>query len=266
MQASYYVSATTELACQLGQRSACSSHSAAPRTHSQATSLAWASASTSADRSCSGMVAESGLTALARDWVPPSTCRCRTRHLPNADAAPANPEFLSVRLLPCWAMFLWVALRAIAAATAMLQVMPAHADELVISNTDLSVQVSGPWQHGSTGGSDYLYRGTGAGGATVFWPFPSTLGPGQYQVFANWVSGPDRATSATYWVASDGGTQAVTENQQVNGGQWQSLGTFQFELGSGDGVTLTDSSTGVVVAGAVRWVSPGNAPAPVTAA
>jgi hypothetical protein len=141
----------------------------------------------------------------------------------------------------------------------LLQAVPAsvQAAELVVSTTDLSVQISGPWKQGN----DYLFRPAGGGGATVFWPFPQSLGSGQYEVFANWVSGADRATNATYFVASSDGTQPIAENQQQNGGNWQSLGTFAFETGKGQGVTLTDSATGIVVAGAVRFATPGNAPA-----
>ena len=139
---------------------------------------------------------------------------------------------------------------AIVAAMAVLQVVPVHAAELVVSTADLSVQISGPWQPGA----NYLFRTPGSGAATVFWPFPSSLGPGQYQVFANWVSGPDRAANATYFVASSSGTQPVAENQQTNGDSWQSLGIFQFDPGKGQGVTLTDNATGIVVAGSVRWL------------
>jgi lipoprotein-anchoring transpeptidase ErfK/SrfK len=136
-----------------------------------------------------------------------------------------------------------------------LQVSPAWAAELVVSNNDLSVQVSGPWQETSDAGAQFLFRTPGAGGATVFWPFPMGLQPGQYQVFANWVSGPDRATNATYFVAGHDGTRTVTENQQQNGDDWQSLGTFMFDPGKGQGVTLTDNASGIVVAGSVRFVS-----------
>jgi hypothetical protein len=148
---------------------------------------------------------------------------------------------------------------AIAAILAVVQVVPVHAAELVVSTTDLSVQVSGPWQ--TQRGTSVLTRPPGTGGATVFWPFPSSLGPGQYEVFANWVSGPDRATNAAYFVTSSDGTQSVTENQQTNGGNWQSLGTFQFDPGKSEGVTLTDSASGIVVADSVRWVGAANAAA-----
>jgi len=148
-----------------------------------------------------------------------------------------------------------------------LQPITAMAAELVVSSSDLSVQVSGPWQTGTTPGTnqDYLFRTPGAGGATVFWPFPTSLGAGQYQVYANWVSGPDRASNATYYVASSDSTQTVTENQQTNGGSWQSLGTFAFTPGSGQGVTLTDSATGIVVAGSVRYVTVSDVPQAATA-
>ncbi|MCA1647751.1 MAG: L,D-transpeptidase family protein [Chloroflexi bacterium] len=154
----------------------------------------------------------------------------------------------------------WMALRVIVAALAGLCAQAAHADELVVSYADPSVQVSGPWQTAATpggdGSSEYLFRNPGAGGGTVFWPFPSSLAAGQYEVFARWVGGPTRATSATYWVAAADGSLAVTENQQANGAGWQSLGRFQFEPGKSHGITLTDNPTGVVVADALRWVGP----------
>ena len=157
--------------------------------------------------------------------------------------------------------------RALGALVLLLQAVPVEAAELVVSTTDVSVQVSGPWQTGSApdSGQEYLFRPPGSGGATVYWPFPTSLSAGQYQVFANWVDGPDRASGAIYFVASSDGTQSVTENQQQNGGSWQSLGTFSFAPGSGQGVTLTDSPSGVVVAGSVRYVTVSAAPQPTPA-
>jgi len=165
---------------------------------------------------------------------------------------------------------IWVVMLATLAVIAALPAAPqVSAEELVVSDTDPSVQVSGPWQSASTPGSDggleYLFRNPSSGGSTVFWPFPDNLSPGQYEVFARWVSGPDRATRAVYWVASDEGTLAVPENQQTNGGAWQRLGGFQFQPGASNGVTLTDSPTGVVVADAVRWLGPVSTAATATA-
>lgn len=144
-------------------------------------------------------------------------------------------------------------------ACAALSAAPAAAaDELIVSESDASVQVAGPWQAATPPSGDaasgYLYR-SGGGGATVFWPFPATLPSGHYQVFARWTSADDRTTSAIYWVASDDGTVAVSRNQQSDGGTWAPLGSFAFEPNHSQGVTLSNGGAGVVVADAVRWLS-----------
>jgi N-acetylmuramoyl-L-alanine amidase len=139
----------------------------------------------------------------------------------------------------------------------------AWADEVVVDNTDPSVQVKGKWTTTTTTGgfygNDYLFRTAGDGTSTVVWPFPSKAPAGKYEVFARWSSGPNRATDVTYQVAYNGGTQPVTVNQQNNGGTWQSLGSFEFQTGKSQGVTLTDKAGGVVVADAIRFVSPSGA-------
>jgi hypothetical protein len=169
-------------------------------------------------------------------------------------------------------------LRLIAAAAAVcaLAWSPARvgAEELVVDNTAPFVQVTGPWVATALtagfNGSDYLFRPASAGDATVFWPFPSASTPGRYEVFARWTSGPNRATDALYWISSDAGTTQINQNQQLNGGTWQSLGSFDFRPRQSEGVTLSDRSNGVVVADAIRWVGPvapsaGPAPAPTPA-
>ncbi|MDQ6669329.1 MAG: L,D-transpeptidase family protein [Chloroflexota bacterium] len=139
----------------------------------------------------------------------------------------------------------------------------AEPQEFTVDNTGPFVQVTGPWTSVTAAsgfiGSDYLVRPPSQGDATVFWPFPSTTAPGQYEVFARWTSDSDRATDALYFVSSDAGTVPITQNQQSNGGTWQSLGTFDFQPGKHEGVTLSDRANGVVVADAIRWVA---APSP----
>jgi N-acetylmuramoyl-L-alanine amidase len=147
------------------------------------------------------------------------------------------------------------------AAVGMLAAGPAWADELVVDNTDGSVQTKGNWTTTTTTqgfyGSNYLFRTSGDGSSTVVWPFPQKGAAGKYEVFARWSSGPNRATDATYQVAYNGGTSPVKVNQQNNGGNWQSLGSFDFQPGKSQGVTLTDKASGVVVADAIRFVGPG---------
>jgi lipoprotein-anchoring transpeptidase ErfK/SrfK len=142
------------------------------------------------------------------------------------------------------------------------------AEELVLDNGAPSVQVSGAWSSTALtpgyAGTDYLFRPASNGDATVFWPFPSNMISGRYEVFARWTSGANRATNARYWVSFDGGGMPITRNQQDNGGTWQPLGSFQFSPGKSQGVTLSDRSDGVVIADALRWVGPLTAESPPT--
>jgi N-acetylmuramoyl-L-alanine amidase len=138
---------------------------------------------------------------------------------------------------------------------------PALAAELVVDNSDGTVQVKGKWATTDTTGGfhgpDYLFRVAGDGSSSVTWPFPGTAA-GKFEVFARWSGGPNRATDATYQITSKSGTKSVSVNQKANGGSWQSLGSFDFEPGKGHLVKITDKADGVVVADAIRFVGPGS--------
>jgi hypothetical protein len=157
----------------------------------------------------------------------------------------------------------------VAAMLVMVTLSPGRvgAEEIIVDNNAPFVQVVGPWvstalTDGFTG-ADYLFRTASTGAGTVFWPFPASSPPGRYEVYARWTSGPNRATNALYWVSSTSGTVEVSHNQQTNGGTWQPLGTFEFQVGKNHGVTLSDRSNGVVVADAIRWLGPlGETPPP----
>ena len=156
---------------------------------------------------------------------------------------------------------------------------PTLAAEVVVDNSDASVQVKGNWTRTQTTsgfyGADYLFRTAGDGSATVSYPFPSTSPAGKYTLFAQWSAGPNRATNATYQITSNAGASPVTVNQKTNGGNWQQLGTFDFQPNKGQGIKLSDKADGVVVADAIRFVGPqgaaptsqaaANAPAPQAA-
>jgi N-acetylmuramoyl-L-alanine amidase len=135
---------------------------------------------------------------------------------------------------------------------------PAHATELIVDNSDSAVQVKGKWtatkETPGFYGADYLFRTPGNGSSSVTWPFPSGAASGRYQVLAQWSAGPNRATNATYQITSNSGTSNTSVNQKVNGGGWQSLGSFDFQPNKAQGITLTDKADGVVVADAIRFV------------
>jgi N-acetylmuramoyl-L-alanine amidase len=147
---------------------------------------------------------------------------------------------------------------------------PAAAAELIVDNSDTAVQAQGGrWNPTSTAsgfhGPDYLFHTAGDGSATVFWPFPAMGTAGRYEVFARWSGGPNRATDATYQITSNAGQASVTMNQKSGGSEWRSLGTFEFQPGKDQGVSLSDKADGVVVADAIRFVGPqGATPPPPT--
>src|SRR5713226_3000606 len=127
------------------------------------------------------------------------------------------------------------------------------AAELIVDNSDAAVMLKGKWTTSTTTagffGADYFFRTPGDGSSSVTWPFPSGQA-GRYEVFARWSAGPNRATNASYQVNSNAGGSSAPVNQKINGGNWQSLGSFDFQPGKGQGITLTDKADGVVVADA----------------
>jgi hypothetical protein len=134
------------------------------------------------------------------------------------------------------------------------------ADELVVDDADAAVRITGMWQSSSSTrgfyGGDYLFHAPGHEAASVWWPFPSGGAAGEYQVFARWSSGPNRAAAATYEVTSTGGATDVHVDQRTGGGRWQALGAFTFEPGKQQGVALSGRADGVVIADAIAWVGP----------
>ena len=83
---------------------------------------------------------------------------------------------------------------------------------------------------------------------------------GQYDVAANWTTDPNRAPDAPFTIRNNGNVLGtVTVNQQVNGGQFNSLGTFTLGVGTLE-VVLTNAASSFVIADAVQLtlVSPDN--------
>jgi hypothetical protein len=140
----------------------------------------------------------------------------------------------------------------------------AFADEIVVDDASPTAQLQGNWAVSSTSGgffgTGYRYRVAGAGSSSVSWPFPTSAPAGNYEVFARWTSGSNRASNAAYLVTHAGGSTLVSIDQRTNGGAWQSLGTFSFKRASDERVTLSDKADGVVIADAIRWVAVSAAP------
>ena len=80
---------------------------------------------------------------------------------------------------------------------------------------------------------------------------------GEYAVYVTYQSYPSSVPDAEYLVLHAGGTTRIKVNQQMGGGTWVYIGTFEFRQGQRDDqmVILTNQSkhTGVVSADAVRF-------------
>jgi hypothetical protein len=95
---------------------------------------------------------------------------------------------------------------------------------------------------------------TGSGSA-VFRP---TLGiPGTYEVF-EWhgqLNSGSLAANVPYEIQHAGGATVKTIDQNINAGQWNSLGTYVFDAGTSGNVTISASGAdGMVMADAIKFV------------
>jgi hypothetical protein len=132
--------------------------------------------------------------------------------------------------------------------------------DVIVDNADATGVVwSGTWVS-STGSGGYYglnYRhdnNTGKGTKSVRFTPHLSLG-GNYEVFGRWAAHANRASNVPFDIANAGGTDFFQTSQQVNGGQWFSLGVFPFQAGTTGSVVIgTEGTNGFVVADALRFV------------
>lgn len=102
-------------------------------------------------------------------------------------------------------------------------------------------------------GADYRFANPQAISDAAWYKFniPET---GNYQVEAWWPANAGYNSSAPYVVVTTSGNQSVTVNQQLTGGQWRILGTFNLAAGDANkvGVSRWTSGAGYVIADAIR--------------
>jgi N-acetylmuramoyl-L-alanine amidase len=103
-------------------------------------------------------------------------------------------------------------------------------------------------------GSGYYWASTQAisDGASFWFHLPAA---GSKTIDAWWTSGTDRSTTAPFVFFNAAGTNlgSVSKNQQVGGGQWNTLGTFNFQAGWNRVMLSRWTTAGsVVIADAVR--------------
>lgn len=140
----------------------------------------------------------------------------------------------------------------------------------IIDNT--AAVLTGPFSTGTSAadkfGADYYFRSQGNG--SNYATFTPTLAvAGSYAVYEWHPQGANRTIGAPHVITFDGGSDTVAVNQQVNGGGWNLVGTFNFASGSSGSVTITDAfpdAGQVLMVDAIRFVFVGAAAAPASPA
>ncbi|MFN7141148.1 MAG: family 10 glycosylhydrolase, partial [Limisphaerales bacterium] len=130
--------------------------------------------------------------------------------------------------------------------------------EIIIDNP--SATVVGTWSTGTSAtdkyGSDYRFKSGVTPGAYLQYT-PNIPSSGAYEVYQWHSQGSNRTTNAPYVINHSGGSATVRVNQQVNGGKWNLLGTYNFAAGTAGYVRIQDDfpdTAQVVMADAVRFV------------
>ncbi|MFY1684709.1 FAD-dependent oxidoreductase [Micromonospora sp. WMMD730] len=131
--------------------------------------------------------------------------------------------------------------------------------EIVVDNRSAGVTRAGVWV-GSTAiggywGSDYEHDGNTGKGVNRLRFTPSLPTAGSWAVHLRWTADPNRAGNVPVDVVHGGGVTTRVVDQRTSGGQWVSLGTYQFPAGTAGSVLIrTEGTDGYVVADAARFV------------
>lgn len=127
--------------------------------------------------------------------------------------------------------------------------------DIIIDNRDPEVSIVGTWP--VSGGvnpyeTDAVYCRDANRSFSWLFTAPET---GTYEVSMWWTAFSSRSSVTPVRVQHASGTAAMTVNQQTNGGQWNTMGTYQYQAGTTYRVTvLTLADRSSICADAVRFV------------
>ena len=124
----------------------------------------------------------------------------------------------------------------------------------IVDNLDPNTVVTGTWKQSSGPNpweANSVYNGFGS---TFRW-LPAVPVAGVYEVYAWWTYHSKRSTTVPYRIGHAGGVDTVVVNQHDTalGGQWNLLGSYTFDAGSG-GYVEVSSENGQASADAVKLV------------
>lgn len=127
---------------------------------------------------------------------------------------------------------------------------------VIVDNANSGFSASSNWQSGTSStdkfGTDYRFRQTQSTSDQA--TFTASVSSGSHPVSVWYPQGSNRSQTAGYTVSHSSGSSTVTVNQQINGGQWISLGSFNMNSGVNTVKLSCWTTTGfVVMADAVKW-------------
>lgn len=132
----------------------------------------------------------------------------------------------------------------------------------VVDNLDANTQRTGTW-YVSSGANPWSSNSLYNNGGSVFRWTPNIADAGAYRVYAWWTYHPNRSTSVPYRVTHADGTDTILVNQLNSSlaGQWQLLGTYNFNSGHA-GYVEVSSENGQASADAIRLERSDSPPPP----
>lgn len=138
---------------------------------------------------------------------------------------------------------------------------PPVSGEFIMDDKDpgfSAVSIQDSWQEyvqagGEHYGDSHFYnRQIGTGKDIATWSF-TVQKPGRYAVHAWWCGGEWRPTDVPFVIKHLGGSTIVKLNQQIDGGQWNYLGTYEF-FGPGSVAVNDAASSGQDIVADAIWV------------
>ena len=128
---------------------------------------------------------------------------------------------------------------------------------IIVDNAASGFSCSANWSTGTSStdkySTNYRYRSTAAVSdlATFTTRLPSS---GNWTVAVWYPQGANRSVTAPFKCSTASGEKTVAVNQQINGGKWVALGTWNMNAGTATVKLSCWTSTGyIVVADAVKW-------------
>lgn len=139
-------------------------------------------------------------------------------------------------------------------------VNPPSTYETIVDNATAGrFTASGNWGASSYSsqkyGADYRYASPQPV-SDAAWFSANIPSAGNYQIYVWYPANSGYNSSTPFVVATSSGSQSVQVNQQINGGMWVSIGTFNLNAGDYNviGVSRWTSTAGYVIADAVKIV------------